>query len=100
MLWCQPKCFGAMADHLRALEETASAVAGITSLGEVPVVILSSGDQPPDVIARHRQLARLSSKGRHIVAARAGHWIQFDDPGLVIETIRELVARIRTSDAA
>ena len=30
-LWCQPKCFRAMADHLAVLEETAAVVAAVTS---------------------------------------------------------------------
>jgi hypothetical protein len=29
-------------------------------------------------------LARLSPIGRHIVAATSGHWVQFDDPNLVV----------------
>jgi pimeloyl-ACP methyl ester carboxylesterase len=100
MLWCQPKCFRAMADHLAALEETSAVVSRVTSLPDVPLVIVSSGDQPSDVIAKHRQLARLSSSGRHIVAATSGHWIQFDDPDLVVETIRDIVDRTRRTNAA
>jgi pimeloyl-ACP methyl ester carboxylesterase len=89
-LWCQPKCFRAMADHLAALEATAALVAGVTSLPDVPIVVVSSGNQSPDTIARHRALARLSSRGRHVIAERAGHWIQFDDPELVIAAIRDV----------
>jgi pimeloyl-ACP methyl ester carboxylesterase len=99
-LWCQPKCFRAMADHLAALEETAAVVAGVTSLPDVPLVIISSSDQTPDTIARHRQLARLSSQNRHIVAAKSGHWIQFDEPDLVATTIRDIVDRARQTNAA
>jgi pimeloyl-ACP methyl ester carboxylesterase len=92
-LWCQPKCFRAMADHLAALEAMAAVVAGVTSLPDVPIVVMSSGNQSPETIARHRALARLSVHGRHIVAERAGHWIQFDDPELVIATIRDVWSR-------
>jgi pimeloyl-ACP methyl ester carboxylesterase len=99
-LWCQPKCFRAMADHLAALEATAAVVAGVTSLPDVPIVVVSSGSQSPETIARHRALARLSSHGRHIVAERAGHWIQFDDPELVIATIRGLVRASSGMNAA
>ena len=89
-LWSQPKCFRAAAEHLGALEDMAAAVAGVTSLPDVPIVVVSSGHQSPDTIARHRALARLSSHGRHVIAERAGHWIQFDDPELVIATIRDV----------
>jgi pimeloyl-ACP methyl ester carboxylesterase len=94
-LWCQPKCFDAMAQHLAALEEAAAVVAGITSLSDIPLVVISSGGQSPDTIDRHRALARLSSQGRHATAGKAGHWIQFDDPELVVTTIRGLVDRAR-----
>jgi pimeloyl-ACP methyl ester carboxylesterase len=98
--WCQPKCFRAMADHLAALEETAAVVAGVTSLPDVPLVIVSCGDQSPDTVMKHRQLARLSSQGRHIVATGSGHWIQFDEPELVVTAIRDVVDRARHTSAA
>jgi pimeloyl-ACP methyl ester carboxylesterase len=99
--WCQPKCFRAMADHLRALRNTAVVVAGVTSFPDVPIVVVSSGDQSPETIARHRALARMSSSGRHIIAEKAGHWIQLDDPEFVITTIRDVwnVGRSRTCNS-
>jgi len=98
-IWSQPKCFRAMADHLAALEATAAVVAGVTSLPDVPIVVVSSGNQSPDTIARHRALARRSSQGRHVIAEGAGHWIQFDDPDLVIATIRNVWSDCQTRGA-
>jgi pimeloyl-ACP methyl ester carboxylesterase len=94
-LWCQPKCFHAMARHLAALEETTAAVSRVTSLGEIPVTIVSSGDQSDDTLARHRALTRLSSDSRHIVATNSGHWVQFDEPDLVVAAVRDIVERVR-----
>ncbi len=94
-LWCQPKCFRAMADHLAALEEMAAIVADVSRLPEVPLVVISSGDQPDETLARHRQLTRLSSRGRHVVAARSGHWVQFDEPDVVVAAIRDVVDAVR-----
>src|SRR5205085_11229890 len=45
-IWCQPKCFRALADHLAALEETSAVVSRVTSLPDVPLVVVSSGNQP------------------------------------------------------
>jgi pimeloyl-ACP methyl ester carboxylesterase len=97
MLWCQPKCFRAMADHIGALEAMAAVVAGISKLPDVPVIVISGGDQPPQTLAKHRALAGLSSQGRHMVAPRGGHWIQFDAPDLVVAAVREVVQRTRPS---
>jgi pimeloyl-ACP methyl ester carboxylesterase len=86
-----------MAAHLGAFGETAAAVGRIASLPDVPLLVVSSADQPADVIAKHRQLARLSPRGRHRVAPATGHWIQFDDPDLVVGAIREVVAAARSN---
>src|SRR5439155_25854563 len=96
-IWCQPKCFRAMAHHLAALEEMTAAAHGVRSLFNIPLVVISGGDQPADVIATHRQLAQISSRGRHVVARQSGHWIQFDEPDLVVATIRDLTTIDRPS---
>jgi pimeloyl-ACP methyl ester carboxylesterase len=98
--WSQPKAFRAMEDHLRILVDSAAFISRLKSLPDVPVVMISSGDQPPAIIEEHRQLARLSPRGRHMVAARSGHWILFDEPELVVDAIRSVVSESRkqTSD--
>jgi len=94
-LWCQPKCFRAMAEHIAALDEMAALVANVSSVSNAPLVVISSGDQPEAVLAKHRALAGLSSRGRHVVAARSGHWIQFDEPDVVVAVVREVVDAAR-----
>ena len=70
--WCQPKCFRAMAAHFRVLQEAAAFVGSLSALPGVPLVVVSSGQLPADRIDEHRELARLSFGGRHVVAAEAG----------------------------
>jgi pimeloyl-ACP methyl ester carboxylesterase len=94
-LWCQPKCFQAMADHLRVLQEAAASAAEVASLGDVPVIVISSGDQTPEVIALHHALAGMSSQGRVVVASKSGHWVPYDEPELIVEAIRDLVDAFR-----
>ena len=62
---------------------------------EVPVVVISGANQPPEQIAEHKALTLSSRAGRHIVAARSGHWIQFDEPELIVSVVRELVESAR-----
>jgi pimeloyl-ACP methyl ester carboxylesterase len=88
--WCQPKCFRSMAAHLGALRETAAAAAE-SKVRDIPLVVVSAGHHPADVLAEHRDIARLSPLGRHIVAANSGHWVQLDQPDLVVSAIRDVI---------
>jgi pimeloyl-ACP methyl ester carboxylesterase len=94
--WCQPKCFRAMADQLRAFREATEAPTVRTpSLRDVPLAVISSADQPASVLAAHEALVRLSSHGRHVVASKSGHWVPFDEPALVVDAIRDVVETVR-----
>src|SRR5262249_41441723 len=95
-LWCQPKCFEAMAGHLRVLPEATASAGAISSLGDLPLIVISSGDQPADVLAAHEQLAKLSACGRVVLASKSGHWVPYDEPDLIVDAIREIVERFRT----
>jgi pimeloyl-ACP methyl ester carboxylesterase len=90
-MWCQPKCFAAMADTLRMMMEATTAVSRITSLGDIPVVVISSGDQPLPIVEAHRALAAMSSRGRVVIAAESGHWIPYDEPHLIVDAIKDVI---------
>jgi pimeloyl-ACP methyl ester carboxylesterase len=90
-LWCDPKCFHAMADHLAALERHREAIATSIPPREIPLVVISSGDQPAEQLAVHRSLVDESGAGRHIIATRSAHWVQFDEPKLIVDAVAELV---------
>lgn len=93
--WCQPKCFGAMAGYLRVFEEAAASAGRDRPAADVPLTVISGGDQPPAVVAAQRALADTSSLGRHVVAAKSGHWIPFDEPDLIVDAIQNVVTAIR-----
>jgi pimeloyl-ACP methyl ester carboxylesterase len=95
--WSEPKCYLSMADHLAALERDGAAIARIASPPEIPTIVISSGNQPHEHIEAQRLLASASHGGRHVIAARSSHWIQFDEPELVTAAVRELVDRSRAS---
>ena len=81
-----------MADHLLLLERDRAQIAAAEVVPrEIPLVVISSGTQPPEQIAAHRMLAEDSLHGQHVVAARSTHWVQFDQPELVIAAVRHLV---------
>jgi pimeloyl-ACP methyl ester carboxylesterase len=88
-----------MAAHLDALARMGTAALTIETLRDLPIAVISAADQPPEIIAKQRALASLSSRGRHVVAALSGHWIHLDEPDLVVNAVREIAddARARTS---
>lgn len=73
-------------------------------LGGKPLVVLTRGRREPasspeeaeraDRAWRELQadLAGRSSAGKHVIAENSGHYIQFDEPGLVIDSIRQVVS--------
>jgi pimeloyl-ACP methyl ester carboxylesterase len=93
--WCRSKSFDAMAEYLRVFEEAAVSAPRLRLPRDLSLAVISAGDQPDDVMAAHRTLAQSSSRGRHIVASGSGHWIPFDDPDLIVETVRELISSVR-----
>jgi pimeloyl-ACP methyl ester carboxylesterase len=95
--WCQPKCFHAMADHLLTLERDRESIAAASPPREIPVVVISGANQGPQQQAAHRMLAEESVAGRHVMAVRGAHWVQFDQPELIVEAVRELVAAERAA---
>jgi pimeloyl-ACP methyl ester carboxylesterase len=95
--WSQPKCYYAMADHMAALERDGTTIARIVSPPEIPTIVISSGNQPQERIEAQRLLAASSCDGRHVIAARSSHWVQFDEPELVIAAVRELVDRSQSA---
>jgi pimeloyl-ACP methyl ester carboxylesterase len=96
-LWTQPKFFDAIASQAEALPQSASQVAANGDYRDIPLVVLSASNSSPSQMEGHGALARLSSQGKHIVACKSGHWIQLDEPDLVIGSIREVVESVRRS---
>ena len=78
-------------------------------LGDKPLIVLTHGmkdatlasspegaDQAEQAWAElQAELTRRSSSGKQITAEKSGHYIQFDQPDLVIEAIRQVVEAIR-----
>ena len=92
--WSQPKSFLAMADYLESLPASSSEAAALGDLPPIPITILSAGHSTPAQLAERDEVTRRSTMGRHIVAAKSGHWIQLDQPDLLIQIVREMVTAI------
>ena len=84
--WCQPKSFHSMASHLEWLPVSAAGCAAECDLGHLPVVVLSASGSEA-----HARMAGASAAGEMWVAEKSGHWIQLDQPELVVAAIRRVL---------
>jgi pimeloyl-ACP methyl ester carboxylesterase len=98
--------------ELAALEESGEQekAANITTLGKIPLIVLSHGYLEPrllDPIGKERygeyeifwradeaELASLTSYSHLVIASKSGHYIQLDQPDLVIAAIRQVLTDI------
>jgi len=68
-------------------------------LGSIPLTVLTRAPLPllsePVWAQMQEELAALSSDSMHVHAERGGHYLQLDEPDLVIQAIRDLVRRCR-----
>jgi len=88
--WCQPKSFRSMASHLENLPRSAAQVEAAGAMGEIPLIVLTASKPHAERFAAQEAVARLSARGKHVVAAASGHWIHLDSPELVVDAIREV----------
>ncbi len=94
--WCQPKGFLGMSEYFKYLPHSAAEAAALMEpSAKIPVVVLSASNSTSAQLAERTAMATHSSRGRHIVAEKSGHWIHLDEPALVVDAIREVVEQAR-----
>jgi len=95
----------AYGDELDAIAESAALVRGATMPPDIPVTVLTAVHRGDPVAFRtawsalQRKMAESFPKARQIIAEKSDHYIQFDEPELVVQAIREQVAAARTAAA-
>lgn len=94
--WSQARCFTSMAGHLAGLRRSAAEVAACGDLPkDIPVTVITAATQSAAYRQEHARIVACSNRGRHIVATGSGHWIHLDEPALVVDAVREMVAGAR-----
>jgi pimeloyl-ACP methyl ester carboxylesterase len=96
-LWSQPKNFICLGQHVAALPVSAAQAAAVSSLGDLPLVVLSRDHHAAPYAAWQRELAQLSLRGRQLVISDSGHWIHLDHPELVTRAIHQVVTAARSA---
>ena len=100
--------------EMKAFRESSAQTAATGSLGDIPLAVISHDPEklhselPPDIARStnrewekmQEELAHLSTRGTQTISKNSSHYIQFDNPELVISTIRNIVQQVRNSQTS
>lgn len=100
--------------ELKSFPESAAQAAATSSLGDLPLAVLShdpdkpSSDLPADLAKpvndawekMQKELSQLSTRGTQVVAKNSSHYIQVDRPDVVIDAVRGVVDQVRAAAPA
>jgi pimeloyl-ACP methyl ester carboxylesterase len=78
-----------MRNHLVAVPDTVREMQDAEPIHDIPVVVLTPGISTP---LSDQQLSRIGDNVEQVIAPASAHWIHLDEPDLVIDSIREIVA--------
>jgi pimeloyl-ACP methyl ester carboxylesterase len=95
-IWSRERAFRTMADYLDNLPLSCRQIDETRTLGDLPIVILSSAGASEQTLAEHERDAQLSTRGERVTVPGTGHWINLDAP----EAIAAAVRRVSCSFAA
>ena len=91
--WTQPRFFEALGSQIDSIRLSAAEVLreAVAPMGDLPLVTISSTDPPEGKRQRQDALARLSTRGSHVMASNSGHWIPLDQPEIVVDAIEDVL---------
>lgn len=93
--------WGTVYNECTNVKESFEQVRAVKSLGNLPLIVLSSGIKDLEMSderwqrwqALQANLANLSSNSNLIIAKKSGHLVQLDQPELVVDSVRQLARR-------
>jgi pimeloyl-ACP methyl ester carboxylesterase len=87
--WSRPGYYIGMRGHIRSIPDTVREMQDAEPIRGIPVLVLTPGKSTP---LSHEHLARIGDNVEQVIAQASAHWIHLDEPYLVIDSIREMVA--------
>lgn len=87
--WSRPGYYAGMQRHVEAVPKTVSEMQGADPIRDIPVLVLTPGKSTP---LSGQCLDKIGNNVRQVIATESAHWIHLDEPELVVDSIREMVA--------
>ncbi|MEM9808444.1 MAG: alpha/beta hydrolase [Cyanobacteria bacterium P01_D01_bin.56] len=98
----RPDYWATASNELANIKKSFEEVRSVTSLGSLPLIVLSQGSKDSKMsderfqkwAALQLDLTKLSSNSRRIVAKDSGHLIPLDQPELIISAVQQLIESV------
>ncbi len=87
--WSRPGFYVGMRSHISSIPDTVREMSQAEPIHEIPVCVLTPGKSKP---LSESCLAMIGTNIKQMIAPASEHWIHLDEPELVINAIRELIA--------
>jgi pimeloyl-ACP methyl ester carboxylesterase len=93
--WSRPSYYAGMQRHVEAVPETVREMQDADPIRDIPVLVLTPGKSTP---LSDECLDRIGNSVRQVIATESAHWIHLDEPELVVDSIREMVAAVTVAE--
>jgi pimeloyl-ACP methyl ester carboxylesterase len=85
-----------LTDELIGMSEGAAQARTVTTLGAMPLIVLSRGkDMDAESAASQARYLQLSTAGQHLIAENSGHSIMIERPESAVAAILKMVEQVR-----
>jgi pimeloyl-ACP methyl ester carboxylesterase len=95
--WSRPGYYVGMRNHVKAVPDSVREMQHAEPIHDIPVLLLTPGKSTP---LSETRLRSIGDNVQQVIAAGSAHWIHLDDPQLVINSIREMVAAVAAEPIA
>ncbi|MGZ4867833.1 MAG: alpha/beta fold hydrolase [Candidatus Angelobacter sp.] len=93
--WSHGRFFLTMSRYIQTLPQAAAEASRFQIPAHIPVTVISGAHQLPVRLAEHQAIAARSLHGKHLIAEKGAHWVHLDQPELIVEAFREMVAQLK-----
>ena len=87
--WSRPAYYAGMRRHVEAVPDTVTEMQNAEPILGIPILVLTPGKSTP---LSDEYLRRIGDNVQQVIASTSAHWIHLDQPELVVDSIRAMVA--------
>ena len=87
--WSWPGYYAGMRSHVAAVPDTVREMQDAEPIRGIPILLLTPGISSP---LSDDCLLKIGDTVKQVIASSSAHWIHLDEPDLVIQSIRGMVA--------